>query len=228
MLGQSTVNNSLLLALFAVVTTAAIAATFLGTKDIIAEQERAAQAKALRQIIPSHRHNNSMLDDIFSIDENQQLGSKGTSTGFIARQNGDAVAIIIPATARDGYSGNIHLIIGINKDGSVAGVRALSHAETPGLGDKIDIKKSDWILGFNGKSLHDPKPEKWKVKKDKGVFDQFTGATITPRAVTKSVFQALQFFEANKEQWFSPASDNTKNHTNSNTPTTSKKVIHHG
>ena len=93
----------------------------------------------------------------------------------------------------------IKVITGVNVDGTVAGVRILAHNETPGLGDKVDLKKSDWVLGFNGKSLQNPKPEQWKVKKDRGVFDQFTGATITPRAVTQAVYNSLEYYQANKK-----------------------------
>jgi electron transport complex protein RnfG len=90
----------------------------------------------------------------------------------------------------------------VNRDGTVAGVRALAHRETPGLGDKVDIKKSDWVLGFDGRSLGNPALEGWAVKKDKGVFDQFTGATITPRAVVAATLRVLQFAEANRARLF--------------------------
>ena len=112
------------------------------------------------------------------------------------------VAVIIPAVAPDGYTGDIELIVGVNNDGTVAGVRALAHRETPGLGDKVDIKKSDWIRGFEGRSLDNPKLEGWAVKRDKGEFDQFTGATITPRAVVAATLRVLQFAQANRTSLF--------------------------
>ena len=108
------------------------------------------------------------------------------------------MAAIIPVTAPVGYSGTIEMIVGVNVDGSVAGVRILSHKETPGLGDKVDIKKSPWVLDFDGRSLTNPTPDGWAVKKDRGVFDQFTGATITPRAVVAATRRALEY--ANNEQ----------------------------
>ena len=113
--------------------------------------------------------------------------------------------MIVPATAPDGYGGAIELIVGINADGTVAGVRVVAHKETPGLGDKIDARKSRWIDAFAGRSLADPAPAQWAVQKDGGVFDQFTGATITPRAVTAAVKRTLQFFEANREALLAPA-----------------------
>jgi len=113
----------------------------------------------------------------------------------------------LPTVAPDGYSGDIKLIVGINLDGTIAGVRALSHKETPGLGDKVDLRKSNWILNFNGRSLLQPSIEQWAVKKDGGTFDQFTGATITPRAVVKSVKKALLFFQQQRDVIFPSSSD---------------------
>jgi len=105
----------------------------------------------------------------------------------------------LPAIAPNGYTGKIHSIVGIFADGSVAGVRVLQHRETPGLGDKVELKKSPWVLSYNGKSLSDPGTQGWNVKKDGGEFDQFTGATITPRAVVKSVHAALEYFNENRD-----------------------------
>ena len=110
--------------------------------------------------------------------------------------------MIIPATAHDGYTGDIDLIVGVNVDGTIAGVRVLNHRETPGLGDKVDLRKSDWVLDFSGRSLSDPTANLWAVKKDKGVFDQFTGATITPRAVVAVILRTLQFAANNRTELF--------------------------
>ena len=203
MLGQSITRNSLLLALFAVGTTLLIAGTYLLTRDGIALQKRQAEEKALLQIIPRERHDNSMLDDTIPVGpEASGLGLHENKQIYIARQGSAVVAAIIPAIAPDGYTGEIELIVGVNNDGSVAGVRVLSHRETPGLGDQVDIKKSDWVLGFSGHSLDNPEPGGWAVKKDKGVFDQFTGATITPRAVVAATLRALQFAQANRKTLF--------------------------
>jgi electron transport complex protein RnfG len=203
MIGQSITRNSLLLALFAVCTTALIAGTYLLTKDDIAQQKRLAEEKALLQIVPRARHDNSMLDDTIPVGpEDTGLGLKEERRVYIARQNGKVVAAIVPVVAPDGYTGEIELIVGVNTDGTLAGVRALTHRETPGLGDKVDIKKSDWILSFDGRSLRNPALDGWAVKKDKGVFDQFTGATITPRAVVAATLRALQFAQANRKILF--------------------------
>ncbi len=197
LLADSVKKNSLLLGTFALVTAGILAGTQQGTKDLIAAAERKAAQKALLEIVPLERHTNDILMDTVSIPAEywEGLGLKTGGEVNIARDQGQPVAAIVPAIAPDGYSGDIRMIVGVNADGSIAGVRVLSHNETPGLGDKVDIKKSDWLLGFNGKSLAAPSPEQWKVRKDGGDFDQFTGATITPRAVVKQVKQTLEFFQ---------------------------------
>ena len=203
MLGQSITRTSVLLALFAVATALLLAGSFLMTKERIAEQVRKAEEKALLQIVPRERHDNSMLDDTLPVGpEVAALGLRSEKRIYRARQGNEVVAAIIPATARDGYSGDIELIVGVNADGTVAGVRALAHKETPGLGDKVSLSKSDWILDFNGRSLGNPDIAGWAVKKDRGVFDQFTGATITPRAVVAATLRALQYAESNRAVLF--------------------------
>ena len=208
-LGMSISRNAFLLAAFAIVSTGFVSATFLSTKDIIAAQERLAREKALLDIVPQSRHNNSMLDDTTEVKDQDLLGYTQPRQAFIAKLDGKPIAIILPAVAPDGYGGKIELIVGINIDGSIAGVRTLTHSETPGLGDNVEIGKSSWILSFNGKSLSNPSKDLWKVKKDKGVFDQFTGATITPRAVTKAIFKSLQYFQMYKDTLLTPPTSTT-------------------
>lgn len=211
-------SNSLMLGLFALLTTAAIAATYLSTRDAIAAQEKAAKAKALLQILPAARHDNSMLDDTLIIAATDLLslpedGEPGHI--FVARKAGKVTAFIIPSVAPDGYSGAIRLLTGVTREGTVAGVRVVAHNETPGLGDKVDLKKSDWVLGFSDTSLENPKPSDWKVKKDGGTFDQFTGATITPRAVTQAVYKTLIFYQQNRKALLEeaePSANEDNNH----------------
>jgi electron transport complex protein RnfG len=200
-LGQSIRFNSWALGIFALVTAALLALTHLSTKDRIEDAKREVAKRALLEIVPLDRHNNDLLVDTVDIPPAYwpTLGIEGGSVN-IARNGDELVAVIVPAVAPDGYNGDIQMIIGINMDGSIAGVRVVSHNETPGLGDKVDIKKDDWILGFNGKSLENPKPAGWKVKKDKGEFDQFTGATITPRAVVQQVLKTLQYYQEDKQR----------------------------
>ena len=202
MLGKSIGKNGVLLGLFAVVTTAVIATTYLSTRDRIRDNIRHAEAKALLEIIPAERHSNDMLQDAHPVADSGYLGLRESKHYYIAKQGNVPVAVILPATARDGYTGDIDMIVGINRDGSIAGVRVLSHRETPGLGDQVDYKKSHWVDSFIGKSLGNPTVKGWTVKKDGGVFDQFTGATITPRAVTHSVRRSLEYFEAHHSEIF--------------------------
>ncbi|WP_461518834.1 electron transport complex subunit RsxG [Porticoccus sp.] len=200
-LGKSIGFNSVVLGIFALITAAVLASTYLGTKDRIAAAQREVAKRALLEIVPLDRHTNDLLLDTVPIPANywHTLGIDDDGGEVnIARQGDEPVAVIIPAVAPDGYNGDIRLIIGINIDGSLAGVRVVSHHETPGLGDKIDLKKSNWIVGFNGKSLTNPAPELWKVKKDKGAFDQFTGATITPRAVVQQVYKTLKYYNEDR------------------------------
>lgn len=206
MMFRSISRNSILLGLFAVLTTAIIAGTFLGTRERIAAEQRRAEARALLEIVPRQRHDNELLDDYLPAGAaDEGLGLRQERKIYVARQGGAVAAVIIPATAADGYAGDITIIVGVNADGSVAGVRTLSHRETPGLGDKIELQKSDWILGFDGKSLDNPSLEQWAVVKDGGVFDQFTGATITPRAVTGAVMRSLEYFRRHREKLLLPA-----------------------
>lgn len=208
-LGKSISKNSLLLGAFALVTTALLAFTADFTKERIAKAERAAQQKALFEIVPRTRHNNDLLSDTIQVPESAWagLGLKSGGDIYVARHTDETIAVIIPATAPDGYSGDIRMIVGINADGTIAGVRIVDHKETPGLGDKIDLKKNTWIMGFNGKSLTTPESSQWKVKKDGGDFDQFAGATITPRAVVNQVRRVLEFVDAHRDELF------TKNHS---------------
>lgn len=205
MLGTSITRNSILLGLFAVVAAGMLAGVNEGTKERIAQEVRIAQQRALYEIVPQSRIDNDLLMDTQAIPVEawDLLGLPNGGEVYIARQDGEIVALIIPATAPDGYSGEIGMIVGVNRDGTIAGARVLSHKETPGLGDKVELSKSNWILGFDGRSLQNPQASQWKVKKDGGEFDQFTGATITPRAVVQQIKRVLEFVAAHETELFS-------------------------
>jgi len=205
MIFQSMGKNSLLLALFALITALILASTDRVTEDRIAESERLAAQKALFEIVPLARHDNDILVDLQPIPEQYwlALGLDNGGDVHIARLDDQPVAAIVPSITTDGYSGDIAMIVGINFDGTVAGVRVVDHKETPGLGNKVELRKSDWILSFNGKSLNNPEISKWNVKKDRGDFDQFTGATITPKAVIHQIAKTLEYFEKDRERLLS-------------------------
>jgi len=200
-ISRSMLKNSLVLGLFAIATVGVVATLQQATGERIATAEREAQVRALSEILPPGSYDNHLLDNSIELHD-PLLGSKSPQAAYIALKDGKPSAIILHATAPDGYSGAIQLLVGIQADGRLAGVRVLNHRETPGLGDKIDLAKSTWIRSFDGKSLQTPSAEGWAVKKDRGEFDQFAGATITPRAVVKAVHKALQYFDAHKQQLF--------------------------
>ncbi|MGB1951118.1 MAG: electron transport complex subunit RsxG [Marinobacter sp.] len=199
-IAQSVRRSAIGLGLFAIITGGTIAVTQVMTAERIADQAARAEARALFEIIPENRHDNDLLRDTVELPASDRLALNGPITAWIARNGDRTVGMILPAVAPDGYSGDIRLLVGIDTDGRVLGVRVTSHRETPGLGDRIETKKSDWILSFNGRSLGDPRPDRWNVKKNGGVFDQFTGATITPRAVVKAVQKTLVYFRQNRAE----------------------------
>ncbi len=194
---RSIAKNSLSLGLFSVLTVGLIAFTYVSTKDKITEQVRAYEARALMEILPGETHDNVLLDTPIQLKPSKLLATQDERKGYVAFKNNEPIAVILPAIAPNGYNGRIELLVGIYRDGTLAGVRVVTHKETPGLGDKIDTNVSDWILGFKGKSFVNPTPSGWAVKKDGGQFDQFTGATITPRAVVAAVYRTLEYFKAN-------------------------------
>jgi electron transport complex protein RnfG len=200
---QSLITAAILL-LFALVGTAMVAYTYDSTREQIAANERATLLRKLHRLIPPESHDNALLQDTLQVQDRTLLGTTDPVTVYRARMHGKPVAVVIAAVAPDGYSGSLHLLVGINVDGTLGGVRVVAHRETPGLGDAIEEERSDWILGFTGKSLQNPPLEKWAVKKDGGAFDQLTGATITPRAVVKAVRQALLYYRHHKDALFAP------------------------
>ena len=194
--------SAALLGLFAVSGTALLAITFEATAPQIANNERAAILKALHALIPESRHDNDIFTDTIGVTDQHLSRLKKPVAVFRARKENKPVAAIISSVAPDGYNGSIYLLVAIDYDGSLAGVRVAKHRETPGLGDAIDERKSNWIHSFSGKSLANPTPDQWRVKRDGGQFDQFTGATITPRAVVKAVKNTLEYFQENRDKLF--------------------------
>jgi len=205
-ISRSMLKNALVLGLFAIGTVGSVALLQQGTATRIAAAEREAQVRALAEILPSGSYDNHLLDNRIELNA-PELGHRSPQSAYLALKGDQPSALILPVTAPDGYSGAIHLLVGIFADGRLAGVRVLGHRETPGLGDKIELAKSDWIRSFEGKSLSDPNEDGWAVKKDRGDFDQFAGATITPRAVVKAVHGALRYFDKHRAQLLGLAED---------------------
>ncbi|OED40381.1 electron transporter RnfG [Endozoicomonas sp. (ex Bugula neritina AB1)] len=199
---KSIARSSLSLGLFAVFTVGLISLTYVFTQDKITAQVRAYEARALMEILPEDTHDNNLLDTTVTLEPSKLLSNQQPVEAYIAYQQDKATAVILPVIAPDGYNGRINLLVGIRRDGTLAGVRAITHKETPGLGDKINTNVSDWIMKFAGKSLNNPQPSGWRVKKDGGDFDQFAGATITPRAVVAAVHRALEYSKTHQSKLF--------------------------
>ena len=191
-----------ILAAFALIGTLLLTSVFSVTHEPILKSEEAARMALFRQIVPDGMHDNDLLKDVLQIPPSDVLGTREATQAHRARISGQPAAVILEAVAPDGYSGDIKLLIAIRADGSVAGVRVLTHKETPGLGDYIDIGRSNWIKNFDGQSLAKTVSELWKVKKDGGQFEYRAGATITPRAVVKAVHKALLYFDKHRHALF--------------------------
>lgn len=202
--------SAILLGIFAIGGTGLVAFTFDKTKQRIAANERATIVNALHALIAPGQHDNDLYHDVIQVKDTTLLGTADPVNVYRARMNKQPVAAIINSIAPDGYSGNIYLLVAIRYDSTLAGVRVVKHNETPGLGDGIDLDRSNWILGFNGKSLSNPTEDKWRVKRDGGAFDQLTGATISPRAVVKAVKNTLRYYRANRDMLYNTPAGNTE------------------
>lgn len=184
----------ILLGVFALLASGALAWASSATGDAIAAAEAKDLRDSLSEVLPAGLADNDFLKDTVDLKNGEK-----TVTIYRARREGVVKAALFKVAER-GYAGDIQVLMAVGSDGKTLGVRVLKHSETPGLGDKIEVKKDPWVKSFDGKSLGDPAPEKWAVKKDGGIFDQFAGATITPRAVVKAVKGSMDFFTAHKAE----------------------------
>lgn len=191
---DNSLRTSAILLVFAVVGTAMLAFTHQRTEPNITRNEEAEKLALLDQVLPRSLYDSDLLASQKLLPPTDLLGTRQPSAMWVARRGAEPVAVVLEAIAPDGYSGNIHLLIGITADGHITGVRVTAHRETPGLGDYIDRAKSPWIDQFTGTSLVEPPLRHWRVVKDGGRFDARAGATITPRAVVKAVKDALEYY----------------------------------
>ena len=191
-----------ILAGFAVFGALLVALTWESTAERIAENERAFLLRSLADVLPDSGYDNAVHEDVITVRDADLLGTPAPVSVYRARLRNKPVAVVMTPVAPGGYSGPIRLLVGVLADGTVSGVRVVAHRETPGLGDKIEIERDDWIRGFEGRRLGQPPRELWAVQRDEGVFDQFTGATITARAVVSAVRDALLYFEAHRDALF--------------------------
>lgn len=201
--GKDTIlKSAAALGLVAVIGSALLTVVYHLTADRIEAQERQVVQQQLSRILPPGRYDNELQDDRIAFRDESYFPQGQTVTAYRARAAGQPVALILRFSAVNGYNGDIQLLAGVYGDGSLAGVRVISHKETPGLGDGIEEEKSDWVLGFEGKSLVRPEQAGWAVRRDGGNFDQFTGATITPRAIVDAVHSALEYFDQHQDELF--------------------------
>lgn len=191
-----------LLAAAALAGTLLLSLTHWHSRPYVSANERQTLLDSLRVVIPPNSFDNDMLSDSTEIRDPELTGQDSGTRVYRARQEGQPKAVAFRIIAPDGYAGAIELLMGIRSDGVISGVRVISHRETPGLGDAIEMRRSPWIGKFTGKSLDNPGSEGWRVRRDGGAFDQFTGATITPRAVVSAVHRGLTFFRKHREQLF--------------------------
>lgn len=182
------------LAVVMLVVSAILAALNENTRDRIEEAELRDTQISLAQVLPEGYNDNNLVKDVGTLDS-----ADGPITIHISRKNGEVNGAVMEL-ADKGYGGRIAMVVGVDRKGKVLGVRVTRHKETPGLGDKIDADKGDWIHSFESRQLGDPPAEKWAVKKDGGIFDQFAGATITPRGVVRGVKRALETYAAHQAQ----------------------------
>ena len=201
------VRTALTLFVFVIIFTGLLSGAYLWTKPAIEASAAEEKMKLVNEVLPSSEYDNKLLEDTLTLPATKALGLDETSVVYRARKNGQPVALVFEAVAPDGYAGKIKLVIALRASGHVAGVRVTQHKETPGLGDYIEPKKDKnkerpWITQFIGMSLADVTDKDWKVKKDGGRIDYHAGATVTPRAVSKAVFKAVQWAEANRNQLF--------------------------
>lgn len=184
----------LLLGLFALLASAALAWASSATGEAIAAAEAKDLRDSLSEVLPAGLADNDFLKDTLMLDKEAK-----PVLIYRARQQGQIKAVLFKVAER-GYAGEIQVLMAVDRAGRLLGVRVLKHSETPGLGDKIEVKKDPWVHAFEGKSLGEPPADKWGVKKDGGVFDQFAGATITPRAVVKAVKGGMLFFGEHRQE----------------------------
>ncbi len=188
--------------IFSLVASAALSVSYFLTKTPIEESDARAKRMFLNQVVPSNLYDNNLVKDTISVEPNPLIGNKKNIDIYRAKKNNQVIAVIIETIAPDGYSGEIKTLVGVDQKDKILGVRVITHKETPGLGDYIEVDKSHWIKNFNLKSLDEMGEKEWAVKKDGGDFDYVSGATITSRAVIKSTYKSLLYVKENKKRLF--------------------------
>ena len=197
------VRNGVTLAAIAAVCTGLVATTYHLTKARIAANEQAFLERKLAPVLSGISFDGDLSQSKRVLEAPHDLPGREDALIYRVYAAGEPVAALFAVTAPDGYAGPIRILLGISFDGVVTGLRILEHRETPGLGDKIEESKSDWVHQFRGKSLGNPDIENWYIHTDGGAFDQLSGASVTPRAVLDAVRATLLYFETHRDEIFS-------------------------
>lgn len=198
----STLSSGLTLALVAAICTALVAVTWSVTRPRIAENEQSYLQDSLSPALADIYYDNELSESILVLPPPHGLPGREPVTVYRLFRDGEPAAAVFIVNATGGYAGSIRLLVGVDYSGELTAVRVLAHNETPGLGDRIESSRSNWLQQFDGASLRSPPAERWSIKRDGGEFDQLTGASVTPRAVVRGVKETLLYFEANREQLF--------------------------
>jgi electron transport complex protein RnfG len=199
---QSIIKTGLTLAVIAAICTALVALTFQATRERIAANEKALLEQSLQPALAGTFYDSGVSESRLVLPPPHGLPGNDPAVIYRVFAEGKPVAALFAVTARDGFSGPIRILVGIGVDGTVTGVRILQHRETPGLGDKIESARSDWVFQFDGRSMGDPVATGWAIEVDGGEFDQLTGASVTPRAIIKAIRDTLIYFETHQDAIF--------------------------
>jgi len=199
---KSIIKTGATLAAIAAICTALVAATYQLTEERIAANAKALLEQSLQPALGGISFDGSVSESRIVLQPPHELPGNDPAVIYRVYAEEQPVAALFAVTARDGFSGPIRILVGVNYGGKISGVRILQHRETPGLGDKIESARSDWIFQFDGHSIGGPVTSQWAIKVDGGDFDQLTGASITPRAIIKAIRDTLLYFDAHREEIF--------------------------
>ena len=203
------IRTAVILLVFVVIFTGLLSGAYLWTLPTVQAAATEEKMRLIDEVLPRSGYDNDLLADAITLPATPALGQDDISTAYRARKDGKANALVLEVVAPDGYAGKIRLLVAIRPDGTLLGVRATQHKETPGLGDYIEPKKDKnktrpWITQFNDLKPAQIEEREWKVKKDGGRFDSMAGATVTPRAVIKAVRKAAVYVAENGDSLFAP------------------------
>jgi electron transport complex protein RnfG len=194
-------------AVFASAALLAVNAVYDWSDERIAANERARVVARLNSVLEPSLRDRDLATTLLAVMDAELLGTDVPVDVFVLTDRGVPMATVFATVAPHGYNAEIGLLIGISPAGTVTGLRAVRHRETQGLGDAIDVTKSDWMLQFDGKALATTPPELWAIEQDEGEFDAISGATVTSRAVVGAVKNTLLYFEQHRDELYTRAAE---------------------